>query len=88
MPLFECLSEEKEGDRALRGPAEEMEVSPTQRMMSACAGVLATSIVVTPMGECLICLGKPRFGRDKRERERKKKERASPRVSRDAACAC
>lgn len=27
-----------------------MDITPTQRMLSACAGVLATNVVVTPMG--------------------------------------
>ena len=45
---FQCLSEE------IAAAPVPMDVTPTQRMMSACAGVLATSLVVTPMGEWLI----------------------------------
>ncbi|CAN0174206.1 unnamed protein product, partial [Scytosiphon promiscuus] len=40
---FQCLSEE------IAAAPVPMEVTPTQRMLSACAGVLATSLVVTPM---------------------------------------
>lgn len=42
---FQCLSEE------IAAAPVPMEVTPTQRMLSACAGVLATSLVATPMGE-------------------------------------
>eukprot|EP00903_Cladosiphon_okamuranus_P020355 g18675.t1 len=40
---FQCLSEE------IAAAPVPMDVTPPQRMMSACAGVLATSLVVTPM---------------------------------------
>ncbi|CAB1121161.1 unnamed protein product [Ectocarpus sp. CCAP 1310/34] len=40
---FQCLSED------IAAAPVPMDVTPTQRMMSACAGVLATSLVVTPM---------------------------------------
>lgn len=43
--VFHCPSEEVEA-----APVA-MDVTPTQRMLSACAGVLTTSLVVTPMGE-------------------------------------
>ena len=42
---FECLSEE------IAAAPVPMEVTPPQRMASACVGVLATSLVATPMGE-------------------------------------
>ncbi|CAM9592781.1 unnamed protein product [Ectocarpus fasciculatus] len=40
---FQCLSED------IAAAPVPMDVTPTQRMMSACAGVLATSLVATPM---------------------------------------
>ncbi|CAN0539308.1 unnamed protein product, partial [Ectocarpus sp. 12 AP-2014] len=42
MPV-QCLSED------IAAAPVPMDVTPTQRMISACAGVLATSLVVTPM---------------------------------------
>lgn len=44
---FSCLSEE------IAAAPVPMEITPSQRMMSACAGVLTVSMVVTPMGEIL-----------------------------------
>lgn len=43
--VFHCPSEE------VKAAPVAMDVTPTQRMLSACAGVLTTSLVVTPMGE-------------------------------------
>lgn len=42
---LECLCEE------IAAAPSSMDVTPMQRMFSACAGVLATSVVVTPMGK-------------------------------------
>lgn len=72
---FQCLSEE------IAAAPVPMEVTPTQRMMSACAGVLATSLVVTPMGEkdcdvgCML-LGRRGAGFEN-SGERQKREPAS-----------
>lgn len=42
---FQCLSEQ------IAAAPIPMDITPPQRMLSACAGVLMTSLVVTPMGE-------------------------------------
>lgn len=75
---FQCLSEE------IAVAPVPMDVTPTQRMMSACAGVLATSLVVTPMGECLISLGTARR-ESAHSKERERKESQPSCVSRAAA---
>lgn len=48
---FQCLSEQ------IAAAPIPMDITPPQRMLSACAGVLTTSLVVTPMGENLSFFG-------------------------------
>lgn len=44
---FQCLSEE------IAAAPVPMEITPQQRILSACVGVLAVGVVVTPMGESI-----------------------------------
>lgn len=79
---FQCLSEE------IAAAPVPMDVTPTQRMMSACVGVLATSLVVTPMGESYFFMGRRSVSLLLYSGGGKRASLSASAVSHAATCAC